>query len=98
MTDSPICVAGIGAFAGRKSMLPEILARWTAMEVREAASGDALVAKQVLVIPPGVVATVRDGRLSLRQLPPDAAREVAPTDTLAVLISAKTWVVCLRAP
>jgi two-component system, chemotaxis family, CheB/CheR fusion protein len=51
--------------AGRKSMLPEILARWTTMRVAEANDGDELVADQVLVIPPGAIARLRDGRIGV---------------------------------
>ena len=66
--------------AGRKSLLPEILARWTAMPVSEARDGDAVVAGQVHVIPGGVVARLSDGRLTLRQIPPDAPRDITPID------------------
>jgi two-component system CheB/CheR fusion protein len=66
----------------RKSMLPEILARWTAMPVSEAHDGDLVVANHVLVIPPGTVGALRDGRLSLRQISPNAPREIAPIDAL----------------
>ncbi len=64
----------------RKSMLPEIIARWTAMAVSEATDGVRVEANQVYVIPPGHVATVLKGCLYLRVLPPDAPREVAPID------------------
>jgi two-component system CheB/CheR fusion protein len=64
----------------RRSMLPEILARWTTMPVTEAQDGDAITADHVLVIPPGAVATLQDGRLSLRRIPPDGPRETAPID------------------
>ena len=40
----------------RISMLPAILARWTAMPVTEAHDGDAVTPNHVLVIPPGTVA------------------------------------------
>jgi two-component system CheB/CheR fusion protein len=68
--------------ANSKSMLPEILARWTAMPVAEAKDGDMVVANRVLVIPPGNVVTLTDGRLSLRKSPTDAPREHAPIDAL----------------
>ena len=55
--------------AGRKSMLPEILARWTTMKVTEAQDGDAVVPNAVLVIPPGTTARLRDFRLSLGPVP-----------------------------
>jgi len=66
--------------ADRKSMLPEILARWTPMPVSQARDGDVVTADHVLVIPPGTVATLRDGRLVLRQVLPNAPRETAPID------------------
>jgi two-component system, chemotaxis family, CheB/CheR fusion protein len=64
----------------RKSMLPEILARWTAMPVAEAHDGAAIEADRVLVIPGGAVAELRDGHLSLRQMAPEAPRSVTPID------------------
>jgi two-component system CheB/CheR fusion protein len=67
--------------AGRKSMLPEILARWTAMPVTEACDGDAVMADHVLVIPAGVVARLQDRKLSLRYLPAEVAQvTTAPID------------------
>jgi two-component system, chemotaxis family, CheB/CheR fusion protein len=66
--------------AGRRSMLPDILARWTTMKVSEANDGDPIVTDQVLVIPAGTVARLHNGRLSLRQLAPDVPRDVAPID------------------
>jgi two-component system CheB/CheR fusion protein len=68
--------------AGRKSMLPEILARWTAMPVTEAHNGAPVVANHVLVIPAGGVAELRDGRLWLRKIAPDAPRSAASIDVL----------------
>nr|WP_294545972.1 CheR family methyltransferase [uncultured Rhodopila sp.] len=66
--------------ADRKSMLPEILARWTAMPVTEARDGDALSANTVLVIPPGTVASLESGHLALRHLPSNEPRAAAPID------------------
>jgi len=66
--------------ADRKSMLPEILARWTAMPVSEAYDGEAVVADRVLVVPPGAVACLTEGHIALRLLSPNAARETAPID------------------
>jgi two-component system CheB/CheR fusion protein len=66
--------------AGRKSMLPEILARWTRMTVTEARDGEAVTPDHVLVIPAGTIARLHDGHLSLQQLP-DAPRDVSPIDT-----------------
>ena len=66
--------------ADRKSMLPEIIARWTAMPVAEAADGDRVEPNQVYVIPPGHVGTLLQGRLHLRLLAPDVPREATPID------------------
>jgi two-component system CheB/CheR fusion protein len=66
--------------ADRKSMLPEILARWTRMPVSEARDGDAVEAGKVLVIPPGTIASLNDGHIVLRQLLPNGPRETAPID------------------
>jgi two-component system, chemotaxis family, CheB/CheR fusion protein len=66
--------------AGRKSMLPEILARWTTMPVAEAYDGVAIKANYVLVIPPGTVAQLRYGHLWLLQMEPDSPRSVTPID------------------
>jgi two-component system CheB/CheR fusion protein len=67
--------------AGRKSMLPEILGRWTGMQVTEARDGDAVAADHVLVIPAGGVAQLRDGRLFLRRAIAEAPQApAAPID------------------
>ena len=66
--------------ADRKSMLPEIIARWTKMQVSEAADGTRLNPDHVYVIPPGHVGTLREGRLRLRALAPDVPRETTPID------------------
>jgi two-component system CheB/CheR fusion protein len=67
--------------AGRKSMLPDILARWTTMRVTEAQDGEAVAANQVLVIPPGVVASLRDGHLSLYTTTSETVpAKIAPID------------------
>ncbi len=66
--------------AGRKSMLPEILARWTTMPVAEAQDGAPIAANHVLVIPAGAVAELRDGHLLVRELPADAPRSLTPID------------------
>ena len=68
--------------AGRKSMLPEIIARWTSMPVSDAQDGELVEANHVHVIPAGVVATLRSGRLWLRQIPADAPRETTLIDVL----------------
>jgi chemotaxis response regulator CheB len=61
--------------ADRKSMLRDILARWTAMPVTEATDGVALQADHVFVIPAGATAELRDGRLWLRSTARDAPRD-----------------------
>jgi two-component system CheB/CheR fusion protein len=66
--------------ADHKSMLPGILARWTAMPVAEAHDGVAIEADHVLVIPGGTIAELRDGHLSLRRMAPDSPRSVTPID------------------
>ena len=65
---------------GRKSMLADILARWTNMPVSEARDRDVVVANQVLVIPGGMVARLKNGRLSLKDLTLDGGRVTAPID------------------
>ena len=74
---------------GRKSMLADIVARWTTMKVTEAADGDAVVANQVLVIPAGTVVRLRDGHLSLRELAPDGPRDFAPIDAFLNSLAAE---------
>lgn len=64
----------------RKSMLPEILTRWTDMAVAEARDGDAVVANHVFVIPAGMVAQLRDGHLSLHDITSGGLRNPAPID------------------
>ena len=66
--------------ADRKSMLPEIIARWTTMPVAEAADGSRVNPDHVYVIPPGHVGILREGRLRLRALAPDVPRETTPID------------------
>jgi two-component system CheB/CheR fusion protein len=65
----------------RKSMLTDIISRWTKMPVSEATDNVLLLANQVYVIPPGVIATLAAGRLHLRQLAADVPREATPIDT-----------------
>jgi two-component system CheB/CheR fusion protein len=66
--------------AAHKSMLPEIIARSTAMAVTMATDGDLVQANNVYVIPPGHVGTLQGGRLRLRHLALDIPRETAPID------------------
>jgi two-component system CheB/CheR fusion protein len=66
--------------ANRKSMLPEILGRWTAMPVVEAANGAVLEANCVYVPPPHAHTTIRDGRLRVQSPANDSPREERPID------------------
>ncbi|MBW4022876.1 MAG: hypothetical protein HIU92_06985 [Proteobacteria bacterium] len=52
----------------RKSLLPEILARWTSMPIVEATDGCRVERNRVYVPPPGSIVTFRDGCLRLREL------------------------------
>ncbi len=56
--------------ADRKSMLADILARWTSMRVLDGADGALIEANCVYVPPPHSLVTVSDGRLGVR-LPPE---------------------------
>ncbi len=65
---------------GRKSLLPEILGRWTSMRVTEVTSGCLIEANCVYVQPAGSVLTVRNGRLHLHRPGADEPRETTPID------------------
>ena len=52
--------------AERKSMLPEILSRWTSMPVKEGLDGTLIEPNCVYVPPPHALITFADGRLSVR--------------------------------
>src|SRR5580704_12358624 len=56
--------------ADRKSMLTEILARWTTMRVVDASDGTLLEPNCVYVPPPQALVTVTDGHLGV-QPPPE---------------------------
>jgi two-component system CheB/CheR fusion protein len=64
----------------RKSMLPEIIGRWTAMTVVEAADDMVLEANRVYIPPPHAHVTVRGGRLRIEVANVDAPREDRPID------------------
>ncbi|MEO9189946.1 MAG: chemotaxis protein CheB [Acetobacteraceae bacterium] len=66
--------------ADRKSMLPEILARWTSMRVLEAADGQLIEANRVYVPPPHATTTLQGGHLRVRMPAPEAPREHRPID------------------
>ena len=79
--DSGMCfVVVLHMSADRKSMLADIISRWTAMSVTEAADDDMVLPNQVYIIPPGNVGTLRDGRVRLRPLAADVPREATPID------------------
>ena len=75
--------------AEHKSMLPEIIARWTAMKVDQAADGQPLGANTVYVLPPGVVGTLAQGILRLRAVAPEARRDATPIDTFFDSVAAE---------
>ena len=64
--------------ASHKSMLPDILARWTSMPVREVSDGIRIEANCVYVPPPHAITTIRDGRLHVQM--PEPRRESRPID------------------
>ena len=70
--------------ANRKSMLPEIIARWTGMPVCEAADGDLIEPDHVYIPPPHSIVTLATSplRLRLRMPPDDAPRQDRPIDAL----------------
>jgi len=64
----------------RKSLLPEILGRWTSMRVTEIASGCVVEANCVYVPPAGSIVTLRDGQLHLHRPAANERRELTPID------------------
>jgi two-component system CheB/CheR fusion protein len=66
--------------ADRKSMLPEILSRWTRMRVIEGQDGMTLEANSVYVPPPHSIVTLRDGRLEVRMPAADDLKLPRPID------------------
>jgi two-component system CheB/CheR fusion protein len=68
--------------AGHKSLLPEILSRWTPMPVREARDGETVEANTVLVIPPGYLSRFEDGQIRLDLPLQDDGRILNPIDVL----------------
>ena len=73
--------------AGRRSMLPQIIARWTAMSVAEAHDGVAIRPNHVLVIPAGTVASLQNGQVFLSQMPVDAPLSITPIDAFFDLVA-----------
>jgi two-component system CheB/CheR fusion protein len=62
----------------RKSLLPELLGRWTEMQVIEVTDGCEIEANCVYVPPPGVGIILQDGHLSLHRRTMDEPREPSP--------------------
>ena len=67
--------------AHRKSMLPEILQRWTKMPVRAVEDSDLLEPDTVYVPPPHVGLVLRQGRLHLTAELPDMPPDFRPIDS-----------------
>jgi two-component system CheB/CheR fusion protein len=65
---------------GRRSMLPEILRRWTNMRVLEASDGMVIEPDVVYVPPPHSVVTLADGSLGIRMPPEGALKDYRPID------------------
>jgi two-component system, chemotaxis family, CheB/CheR fusion protein len=65
---------------GRRSMLPEILERWTSMRVIEANDGVLIEKNIVYVPPPHAIVSLDDGHLCVRMPAEDAPREHRPID------------------
>ncbi len=66
--------------ANRRSLLGEILQRWTTMPVRQVEDGDEIRPNTIYVPPPHTTAVYRDGCLHVTMPPPDAQREFRPID------------------
>lgn len=66
--------------ADRKSMLTEILRRWTSMRVLDATDGIRIEPNCVYVPPPHTVVTLLDGHLSVEQPPDGGERMFRPID------------------
>ncbi|HEY4172573.1 MAG TPA: CheR family methyltransferase [Rhodopila sp.] len=64
----------------RRSMLPEILQRWTTMPVFEATDGQMIEANRVYVPPPHAIVLLQDGRLNIKRPARDAPRDYRPID------------------
>ena len=66
----------------RRSLLPEILSRWTSMRVIEAADQVPPEADTVYIPAPDTLATLHDGMLVVRRPPADQPRIYNPIDVL----------------
>jgi two-component system CheB/CheR fusion protein len=66
--------------ADRKSMLADILGRWTPMQVLEGLDGEVIRPNCVYVPPPHAIVTVEDGRLRVQMPAPEDHRIPRPID------------------
>ena len=66
--------------ADRRSMLPDILARWTPMQVLVGVDGTLIEPNCVYVPPPHAIVSLKDGRLGVRESDPDDQRLPRPID------------------
>jgi two-component system CheB/CheR fusion protein len=62
----------------RKSLLPDILSRWTRMPIEEATDGCPVLPNRVYVPPPGAIVLFREHRLHLHQPTHEEPREAIP--------------------
>ncbi len=74
--------------ANRRSLLGEILQRWTAMPVREVEDGDDLRPNTIYVPPPHTTTVYRKGCLHVTVPPLDTKREFRPIDGFFDTLSA----------
>jgi two-component system CheB/CheR fusion protein len=66
--------------ADRKSLLAEILGRWTSMQVVEADDGCPITPNCIFVPPPGIAVRFQEGRLYAHRPAADEPRETTPID------------------
>jgi two-component system, chemotaxis family, CheB/CheR fusion protein len=66
--------------ADRKSVLTEILSRWTKMKVVEVADATPIEPDCVYVLPPGAVVSISDEKFRMRGEPSEAERISRPID------------------
>ena len=64
----------------RRSMLPDILTRWTPMRVIEATDGKRIEANIVYVPPPHAIVSLDDGHFRIRMPTEEAPRDYRPID------------------
>ena len=88
--------------ADRKSLLAEIIGRWTGMPVSEAADGDHVGRTRSMSSRLAMLRPCSKGRLHLRPLAPDVPREATPIDeffdSLAADLARTPSVSCCPAP